>query len=235
MPAFDAFDHGRIEPIRAWPAVALDTARDAADPVELEGLSGTMLWVSGDSTGQAHIRINDKNGARLPLSAHTVLSGVPMRRVFMDWAAQAGKSITLLYGTGVQVAPGNDVANIQRVVEDVGVAPHPLGSGAYWRQSASAALNTIVTPAANVAGVRIDALTLYAGGVYVRLMAKASAPSAWNDGAARTIALASASGSALVTSAHVALPLLVPAGLGVYEQASGGGGTSNTALAYEVL
>lgn len=128
----------------------------------------------------------------------------------------------------VNIADGGNVIS----VDDNGVplTAHSLSSS-YFRWSTSSALNTIVTPAANVNGVRV-----YAGGcgnvdTLSRIMAKATAPTSSTDAAAGTLFMTVARSR----TCAVGLPLIVPAGLGVYEQAGTSSVISHAWLEYEVL
>lgn len=104
---------------------------------------------------------------------------------------------------------------------------------AYFRRTTSSALNTIVAPASNVAGVRVDAATIYGatGNGLVRIMAKSSAPTSVNDTGAHTL---------LMTYAELQIvdrevPIILPAGVGLYEQAEAAAGNSFVSVSYEVL
>lgn len=95
--------------------------------------------------------------------------------------------------------------------------------------------NTIVvTPAANTNGVRIDGFTvqhLQTG--YTILMSKTSAPSSALDLSARQLAVAQWS-TGYSNHNSVKLPIIVPAGEGIYLRASVAN-QSTTGLEYEVL
>lgn len=108
------------------------------------------------------------------------------------------------------------------------------GGTIYLRNSASAALGTVLAPGSNTNGAIIQSCSVGVNGSDgVRVMLKASAPSGWNDAAAKGVLMLK-----LVTSnGNAVLPysVYVPAGLGIYEQAQGAGATTNVDMVVKVL
>ena len=226
---FDAVDQGRIEPIRAWPTLALDVAQSSDAPLRLP-IAGTALYLTSDSTGKIYLRFNDKDAARIPAQGDFAISNMLYRAVSVDWAAQAGKVAQIVYGTGLQVAPSNDISSIGMIINPVQVSAGTFSSHLY-AVIASAALQTLITPAANTGGIKIYGVTTQAGtGISVRMMYKASAPASFDDTAAGTIQWSDQS----VVHTTLALPIVVPAGQGVYFQSSGAI-NSRYGLEYEAL
>jgi hypothetical protein len=137
-------------------------------------------------------------------------------------------SVDLLVGFAQRYVPGPE-----RGAGGGGAAATPVLASTYFRQSSVNTLATIVTPAANVNGVRI--LFWFAqhaaGGASQRIMAKSSAPSAWNDAAANTVGFCYNGASCL----GAAMPIDIPAGLGLYEQSSNGANVSTAIVEYAVL
>jgi len=129
----------------------------------------------------------------------------------------------------------SNTPTIQAITDPVEVRS-TLGATPYFRESSSSALNTILAPASNTNGVLITAVWAWAWGTSLRIMAKASAPTAWNDPAAIPLVTVSAASSTAPAESggSIAVPIIVPAGLGLYEQAAGiyWGAVS---MAYEVL
>ncbi len=114
------------------------------------------------------------------------------------------------------------------------IMPNALRTTPYHRWSASAALNTVVPPASNIAGIVVGPGYLHTqgGGTYARLMAKASAPASIDDATALTLHAHAAND---VYSKSWDGFLIVPPGLGLYEQNSSAAGNSGCDFGYEVL
>ncbi len=94
-------------------------------------------------------------------------------------------------------------------------------NGKYFRESASSFLNTIVTPAANVNGIKvINAGVSGNFKSYSSIMAKTSAPSGTTDlNAHRILSVFGLDAQNVV--AQLQRPVLIPVGYGLYEQQSG--------------
>lgn len=127
--------------------------------------------------------------------------------------------------------------DINQIVQPVNILRQPaldISVTSYQRTSAASALNTIVTPAANVSGVEITNLALRAdNSAQVRVMIKQTAPAAWSDGT--VIARIIATGGSQYQSHNMAQRLKIPGGYGLYEQSDSATGTTAVDLAYEVL
>jgi len=98
-------------------------------------------------------------------------------------------------------------------------------------------LLTIVTPAANTDGIRIDNITNLpnSSSTWFTVMAKTFAPTAYNDTSARFLyahTLAASSSAILVDK--IEMPVIIPAGEGLYAQGSAAN-SGNLTIAYEVL
>lgn len=128
-----------------------------------------------------------------------------------------------------------DIANpidVQGIADPL--TPHSLSGTGYWRLSASAALNTIVTPAANINGVKITAYSLYSYNAHVRLIAKTAAPATWDDGIGLFYHYTDTAAAARVKNG-TNLPIIIPPGFGLYEMADTAGSVSGCGIAHEVL
>ena len=105
------------------------------------------------------------------------------------------------------------------------ITPHKLG-GSFIANTPGVVLQTLVAPASNTNGIRINAVWIYhapaPGG---RLMSKSSAPLAWDDATAKTIACGAneTTYASQYFSGGVGLPVIVPPGDGLYYQGSGAG------------
>lgn len=123
--------------------------------------------------------------------------------------------------------------NITTVALVSAVTPKSLSVG-YYRESATAALGTIVAPASNTAGVEVYAAFVMHGtnGQTCRVMAKTTAPANALDATANTLATALAGYSVIGSSGF---PFLLPAGMGLYEQSSGAAANSLVAVNYRIL
>lgn len=209
--------------------ILLTNAR-TAEPITIpeSGIDGFFCDYRSD--GEALIHIEEASETGYPVKAQAGLR-MGARRLFITNTAQAGKYLYFWFGKGVHfVQPNADITAIDLIRA---VTPPSLRTTPYYRLSSSTALNTIVTPAANTAGVVVSPGVLYSAGgsVQERLMAKASAPSAWNDPAAITIAVLMANAD---YSRNFDGPFVVPAGFGLYEQADQLG-AAGASFGYEVL
>ena len=107
----------------------------------------------------------------------------------------------------------------------------------YYYAGIATTLQTIVTAAANTAGIIIFGCGAVVDGAdKARVMSKSSAPSSVDDTAARTLAFASGSGTGSLISQHYgSLPWLIPPGEGLYAQKTATGADSGFSIQYEVL
>lgn len=124
--------------------------------------------------------------------------------------------------------------NITTVANVADITPDSL-SVAYHRHSGSAALNTIVAPASNTAGVEVyGAFVMNSAGAMerTRVMAKDSAPASVDDTTANTLAIAVMAYP--IIGAH-RFPIKLPIGMGLYEQSSSAAGASTASVTYRVL
>ena len=115
------------------------------------------------------------------------------------------------------------------------LTPARLSQPFYRRDSVGNTLQTIVAPAANVAGVIVTRCGT--GGVNdnCRIMAKASAPTGLDDGAANTLCYnPNDAATGRMGPVNVSTPIVVPPGLGVYA-ITGIASQSFCYVEYEVL
>lgn len=110
---WDAQDFGRIQPARNKP-VDLTTARSADDPLEVP-IQGEYMFADDDTTGKIYVRFGDKDSHRFPVQTGFTISNIDFKRVYLDWPAQTGKAVNLVYGVGARVAPPNIIGNISQI------------------------------------------------------------------------------------------------------------------------
>lgn len=117
------------------------------------------------------------------------------------------------------------------------ITPQSIANTAYVRSSATSAINTVVTPAANTNGVLITSVGFNSVSEHIRVMTKSATPSTWDDGVmiAYMDVSASSSNYGSIGVGEFTMPIIIPAGLGVYEAASSGSNSTRTMIAYEVL
>ena len=203
----------------------------ALDNFELN-VAGNVIYCDKLSTGAASIRFSSTSNDPLPVGANFGLEQLDFKRLYITCAAQPGLVLNLWFGSDVHIVPPNqDIASIGTVSLISAITPRSIGTTAYNRWSTSAALNTVLAPASNLAGVVVVSVGLPVGADGIRFMAKTSAPSSFSDTTALEIATRKNSTSAF----QLALPLLIPAGYGLYEQADGAGGNSGVFVGFTVL
>lgn len=110
---FDTVDRGRTQPLRQR-VIALDAARSSDSPFELP-LQGNFIYADDDTDGKLYVRLGDEEAPRIPVGPGFVLAGIDFRRVYLDWDAQAGKSVNLVYGIGANLQPPTIVGNINSI------------------------------------------------------------------------------------------------------------------------
>jgi len=134
------------------------------------------------------------------------------------------------FSGSAQVTGGSDnTASPPKILEVVN-PPTPQTLVTPWAIYLGTALQTIVTPGANTAGIRIDNISMGSWGAagVARVMRKSSAPSAYTDGYGLSVGY---------TNSYVdkvKMPIIIPAGQGLYAQ----GNIANIAyvsIDYEVL
>jgi len=101
-----------------------------------------------------------------------------------------------------------------------GALDTPVLSDGYYVSLASIALQTLVTPASNINGIRVLGAGGFSDGAYWRYMAKTIAPTGADDPLALTIAFGAADVTAPLGnfSSTSVLPAVIPPGYGLYLQ-----------------
>ena len=127
---------------------------------------------------------------------------------------------------------GGTIDTVTTVGTVAAITPPTSKTTSFRRESASAALDTIVTPAANTAGIYISYACVGNVTDSMRLMIKTSAPATWADGAA--IVVAPKNGTSAKVSNQIR-GVIVPAGYGLYAQADAAGGSTSVEVTYALL
>lgn len=118
----------------------------------------------------------------------------------------------------------------------IGTLTPPTMVTSYRRRTASNALNTVVAPASNTKGIVCWRGGIAGGNCYGRIMAKSSAPGTIDDTAMNVWEFSDLDSDNLADKMNnFDNPVIVPAGLGIYEQCSHATNTSTVWLEYQVL
>lgn len=114
----------------------------------------------------------------------------------------------------------------------------PKLATSFYFLGASVALQTIVAPASNVAGIKVLAAAVVIRNITSgRVMAKTSAPTGVDDAAANTVAYRAALNGYAPNGVieGQTFPILLPPGLGLFAQKTDAEATSGFLVEYEVL
>lgn len=200
--------------------------------------TGGKYFTIEESTADVDVAFLDNSGQQIGV-AENVASGfwceVPAFGSVQITSASA-QTISVIIGGGSDSAPIRFGVNKTTTSINGGImSPRELVTG-YFYQAAVATLQTVVTPAANTAGVRIDSAVMHSASGFGRIMAKTSAPSSVTDTAARTIAQYTSMGASNVQaeSRYTGDSILLPAGEGLYHQVNGAY-QNYVSINYEVL
>lgn len=195
------------------------------------------------STVSVKIKAPDNNEEiTLDAGDDVILSEFDELRISHDGASDT--AFTLYVGLGTKAGSSKVSGNIQPVGGSDNTA-NPPGvikvpdtlSSSHFYTGISGALITIVTPAANLNGVKIHGCGIFTTGATAsRYMHKTSAPTSTVDTSAGTIATSSGSSVAPIGNDNTTLyeTKIIPAGRGVYLQQTGIA-TLYAWLEYEVL
>lgn len=231
---FEANRLGRVRPIDLK-TFDLSTARTDV----FVNVAGDMLWADLESTGLVKVKRNHDQAPAIPFKANSTIHGQPFKGIYITNTAQSGKILNLWYGLGERITPPNqDITSIQSISTlDLvsAITPPSIRTTPYFRYSVSSALNTIVAPAANTAGVRVGRGLIghVSSTMWMRLMMKASAPATYDDAAAITLSAIRTTSPNLERSWES--EFIVPAGYGLYEQSNEAINPSYAQLGYTVL
>ena len=107
LPMFD-------EPQRSAPRLGSDVnfpivqsfALDSAESSKRVAISGNFLWAitATDINVAVDLRFNSQRAGAIPIGSGFFLSGIAFDEIYLDWLAQAAKSITFVFG----LIPGID-------------------------------------------------------------------------------------------------------------------------------
>lgn len=110
-----------------WPVAnisKLPLPLDVAQPFAEKEIEGDFIYADSDSTGTIYVRFNNPAMPEIPVRTNFGIYGFPIRRIFVRWDAQAGKTVNLLYGYGAQIIPPNqDITTIGSITNPVNLDP----------------------------------------------------------------------------------------------------------------
>lgn len=179
-------DFNRARQLIATPFQYKDIRLDAPGVNEMLLVSGDFLYVDASSTGVVTIELNNQySDASAPFQAG---AGFGLNAVFyqlkLNWQAQAGKFVRLMYSTGDRVVPTNSTSisgtvSVQNTGEEYQTS--------FKSKAALAALTaqTVFTPAQNTNGAIIwnaAAVSCHGSALLVAMIAKNGAPADIDDG-----------------------------------------------------
>lgn len=174
---------------------------ETVHPVSVEFFRGGRLLEKSEWMEQGeHFRPGDEPGDGEPRFTKCIITSVnpQVMKVGVGYGSSGSEKIEGVIQVSEVVAP---------------LAPHELADS-YFYGDGSVAVETIVAPAANTNGIVIYAASAYSGGGGgARVMFKSSIPSGWSDTGAGTLAACHAGVS---IQQEKALPLLIPAGKGLF-------------------
>lgn len=179
-------DFNRARQLIATPFQYKDIRLDVAGVNEMLLVSGDFLYVDASSTGVVTIELNNQyNEPSAPFQAG---AGFGLNAVFyqlkLNWQAQAGKFVRLMYSTGDRVVPTNSTSISGTVaVQNTGEEYQT----SFKSKTGLAALTaeTVFTPTANTNGAIIwnaSAVSCQTQALMVALIAKNGAPADVIDG-----------------------------------------------------
>lgn len=208
---------------------------------------GDVLYVDKLSTGTLKFRFDTSWQRGFPLGANSAVRGFPYKSVLLEWDSQPGKTVVIWHGYGLEIVPPNQditaigsITNPVKVEGTLGVlAQESIGGvdtlevrergfayGASFGSTAFLAANTpetVIAPGTNTGGVIVwsagmRGMNSAATNITSSLLAKASAPANFNDGAVLLIPdnyfeLAS---TRMATAGKLVRPVFLAAGLGLY-------------------
>jgi len=190
---------------------------------ERVGIAGSFIWtpvVPFDSasvksitlaTGFCFVRFGSPNADHIYLDSGKTFNLVPFDEIFLTNPAQAGKMLRVYYSNNEQISPFLTETAI--TITDIKIDLFTTGVSF----AAAALINgvvTLVTPATNVSGLqlRTASSSMLNGGQQTQLYFATAAPSGVDDITKRSIGAAGFNHDLNV----VPLPLLIPAGNGIY-------------------
>ena len=148
-------------------------------------------------------------------------------------AASEPPTASIAFYDSLQPSFLDGVVKAQNAIQINAIQSTVFSGQVYNRATVNSVLQTIVLPAANVNGVRIDLCSVFSQtGETERIMAKQSAPTALWDTAALTLCASIAGGAGTFAATY---PLQVSAGYGIYEQSNDAVAVSVALINYKIL
>lgn len=91
--------YGAGAPVIKTRTFKLDTAQPSGAPLEID-IVGNFIWAftATDLVSSLNVRFNDQVNESIPVTSGFGLGGPKFNKLYIDWAAQAGKTVTLMFG-----------------------------------------------------------------------------------------------------------------------------------------
>ncbi len=153
----EADKRGRVVPVSNIRVLelALDVARNMV-PFDTKG---DFLFVGPDSTGTINVQLNNDAECSFQLQAQGGLRDMPMKRIIVTHAAQAGRVCRLYYGYRARFdAPSQAIATIGSITATVNTREQGLIYASAFKSNTNMAANTsenAFAPGSNVAGANV--------------------------------------------------------------------------------
>lgn len=175
------------------------------------------------TTGTAELFMQDPSMPGFPVRKQSGLQ-VEFNRLWISNDAQAGKLLYLWYGRGFRwLQTLDDITSIGTISLVSAIVPRAVATAWFRRGVNLSALQTIVTPAANTAGIIVHSAGAFinVNGDSMRVMWKTTAPASFGDTTAGTLAYAegvSSTNTHRIQFSGGQFPTRLPAGVGLYVQ-----------------
>lgn len=219
------FDRARIE--LATPFHYIDIKLDTAGVNFIVPIAGNFLYIDAATTGSATIELNNQYSDNE--APFTINPGFALKATFtklrMNWAAQPGKIIRIMYSTDDSVVPSNTGISLSTInnglTNPAAFYESGYSYGAGYKGNSLLGVNTpdtIVAPAANLNGIILWNAEAYAAAtgasVQMSFLAKAAAPANNVDG--DVLALVGFYSGSSGNSCKLSRPVRIAAGKGLY-------------------
>lgn len=159
----------------------------------------------------------------------------PFTSMWLSHDDAADQEIVLYVGTNTKASSSKIGGNVQISGITDPLTPPTLEGTGYYRWSASSLLFTVLSPAANVNGCILKVgIAMAQQGTLLRLMAKSSAPLAYTDPLALTLAVSQGIGTYDADQSE-SQSFYIPPGVGIFEQASDATNITGCSVVYKLL
>ena len=213
-------DFGRAQNLLSTPFQFIDIKLDTAGDKVIFEVAGDFLYFDAISTGTVTLELNNQyNDPAAPFQCSAGFGiNALFKRLKISWAAQAGKTVRIMYSTGDRIVPTNSTS-INGVVT-VNQSGYSITSS--FSSTVALGANTaeaVFLPAANTNGAVIwEAVSNDVSNVTFQnaLVAHTSAPGSISTGKTLTFGKRFFSGASDCNIVELINPVKVPAGFGVY-------------------